>query len=1004
MESRPNFYLLLDLPYDPPEENEAVIQHALSKKKVEWGKKRNHPRDGQKIKYYLGLTQQILDVMSDPDRRIEEAAEAKDLAAKEALKKEKATNKKVDGIITVLSAKGYITNAELSSMEKDLKLTKNQFMKRITVPIKDEGAPGSSTTNKPEVLNPEKMKQIVHLLDQLDIEANTGSVPTLYDLLEQPSSANIKDLSTLSQELYQRYQNKGVSSDAAEYKKQLYSIANGIFKNESEKKKYDHSIQEKRFETVINYINIASLHGKVDFTVYKELVKQGVNEGLSKEEAKDRIKGYCQQKGILLLTSNMAKEEELDLHQCHFCGIVNNKDARHCKGCGHSLKNTCKNCQSSVENGTTHCTSCGQSFQALLYHDKLLKEGNYALSKQDLPYAEECFLKAEYNFRSQEVAAAKQKITTYKNEVQQQIIKVENEMKRKHYYRAEKELLLLNKLDRLTAEYSLFEREIANILNMTEKYLIQAASATNIKDTTRYYLEALECCADCQRAREKLNQLPPEAPAKVDGSVQAESIILSWPPSSSEGEIKYRIIRKEGTAPTHTQDGVIVGETGATSFTDKDAEAGKQYFYGIITKRFAAAAKKITQSQPVMRMLEVENLMAKPENGTIKLTWKAPIKTKIEVWKKENGVPLKRGDGVKLTGVKVNEVTDQDVSGEKQYGYLVICQYEDASGKFILSNGVSVLTMAMNIEPIVNLQVKYQHQKALIKRNETIEGEQLIFASSTPFTGLKAGDFYLHDQLRNEMNGKMQHSLNNSDWTELAMTNSQPLYALPVTKHGQATVIGQQKVLKYIPDVSNISGASDQKGDLYLKWNWPQDVEQVVVVYSEKEYSTDPKDAEAVQRHCSKVSYEAFNGYKIENIKSYKHLFITIYVGEEINGQTIYSEGARYFYTTAKPIEIQYRLDFKGLLKKKKVISVKSSDPSVASPELLLVKQQGRQPLSKDDGTEIFVVPQGTDLAKYEIDLSAHIDRNAYFKLFYANENDRTRFLLEAVGELTTGK
>ncbi|TXC90918.1 zinc ribbon domain-containing protein [Metabacillus litoralis] len=1006
MESRPNFYLLLDLPYDPPEENEVVIKQALDKKKIEWGKKRNHPRDAQKIKYYLGLSEQILDVMLDEDKRKEEATEAKEIAHKERLKKEKAINKRVDGVIKVLSAKGYITKVELASVEKDTKVAKDLILKRINVPIKDDkdGPTTSSTSSKQDVLNPEKIKQILHLLDQLDIEAKIGSIPTLYDLLEQPTTADIKTLSKLSQELYQRYQNKGVSTDAAEYKKQLYSIANGIFKNDSERTKYDNSLQEKRFETVVEYIKIASIHGKIDYTVYKELVKEAVNEGLGQDVAKDKIKSYCQQNGILLLTSNISKETELDLHQCHFCGVVNVKNSSHCKGCGYSLRNKCSHCQGLIESGSTHCTSCGQSVMGLVYHDKLLKEGYYALSRKNIILAEECFLKAEYNFKSQEVIVAQQKVSAYKKDIQQQIKKIEAEMKRKHYYQAEKELLLLKKLNREAVESIHFEREITTKLSIAENYLKQASAAKDLKSAASYYIEALDCSADCQRAREKLNQLPPDPAEKLECRLTSEAIALSWVPSPSTGELVYRIIRKEGAAPTHTQDGVMIGETSSNSFTDKDTEAGKQYFYALITKRLSAIAKAMTHGDPIMRMLEVENLSAKPENGAIKITWKAPLKTKIEVWKKENGIPLKRGDGTKLNGVKVNEVLDQDVSGDKQYGYLVICQYEDVNGKFILSNGKSVLTMALNIEPIVNILVKYQNQKALIKNNNVMEGEQIVYISQAPFTGFKLGDFYLYEQLKGEMNGNMQQPVLSNDWTEISLTANRPTYLLPVSKLGNAAVIGQQRVLKHIRDVSEISSTTDDKGDLYLKWNWPKDVEQVLVVYSEKEYPTDPRDAESVQRHCSKVSYEAFNGYKIDSIKAFDHLFITIYVGEELNGQTIYSEGTRYFYTNAKPIEIQYRVESKGFLKKKNVITINSSDITVGSPELIVVKQQGRQPLSKDDGTEIYVIPEGTDLSKYEIDLTAHMDRNAYFKLFYANQNDRTRFLLESIGELTTGK
>ena len=84
---RPNYYILLDLPFDPPVEDENQIRAALNKKLSEWRRNTNHPRLQQQVKYYISLKQNMEEVMlNDPQARKNEAAAAKNQAQAEQMK------------------------------------------------------------------------------------------------------------------------------------------------------------------------------------------------------------------------------------------------------------------------------------------------------------------------------------------------------------------------------------------------------------------------------------------------------------------------------------------------------------------------------------------------------------------------------------------------------------------------------------------------------------------------------------------------------------------------------------------------------------------------------------------------------------------------------------------------------------------------------------------------------------------------------------------------------
>lgn len=72
-----NYFLLLELSFDPPENNEEKIKAAISAKRAQWSKEKNNPQKKAAVSEYLENLDKITAVMLDPKARKDEAAKAK---------------------------------------------------------------------------------------------------------------------------------------------------------------------------------------------------------------------------------------------------------------------------------------------------------------------------------------------------------------------------------------------------------------------------------------------------------------------------------------------------------------------------------------------------------------------------------------------------------------------------------------------------------------------------------------------------------------------------------------------------------------------------------------------------------------------------------------------------------------------------------------------------------------------------------------------------------------
>ena len=134
---RINFYQLLELPINPPEDDFQAIDIAITKKQTAWSRLRNHPTKGIQARHNISLLPEIRRVMLDSKLRQEEAR-----AAVEALKKRlKSIFKMVDRHIDLVGSKGQILPEEIERIAARHEIKPQLVEKRVERWQKRRGSP-----------------------------------------------------------------------------------------------------------------------------------------------------------------------------------------------------------------------------------------------------------------------------------------------------------------------------------------------------------------------------------------------------------------------------------------------------------------------------------------------------------------------------------------------------------------------------------------------------------------------------------------------------------------------------------------------------------------------------------------------------------------------------------------------------------------------------------------------------------------------------------------------
>jgi hypothetical protein len=846
--SRENFYILLGL--DPSVEDPKVIEATIMAKSAEWSKDRNHPTDGNKFSQYLGWVPQMRKILiNDPALRKTEADEARQLHRQ----KQKEAYEEIDRAVKVIASKGHIFQSEFNKLVAQYKLPEAEVRSRVKVPIKPDPA-GSAVPD--DGIKPIESS----VFRAIEADLKVLGKKDLYGFLGVTSNSSLTTLTTKTDEIDNETKNKADKGAVFTATRSLIGHCKTIFKSEDSRKGYEKAAQLASLQTLLPLLHLAGEDGVIDAHEYEELVTAGMEKGNKKEAVEAFLKNEISKKKWSL---TVHADSSLDqLSGCGVCGTLNKTSAQFCSNCAAPLKIACPQCGKENPNSNRGCFNCGFAIGDMLNALPLIRQAQEALAVGALGDAERLLNQAAMFWKNKpEIETLRSEIRKRRGEQDTQIAEIQALTQKNQFYAAHNLLLkatpdILND-GRVAAYRAQIEKNIA----AAESLLARAKTSASSAEQEELLLQCLSLCRDCQAAEQMLAHLPPEPPEKLTAQLDNNVVTLRWMPVRSRDALQYRVLRRQGAAPTHPSDGESLGDTAQTFFQDSGGQTGQTYFYGIFTLRRGALSAKCAISEALTKIANVENVAVQPGNGRIALQWKSPENARrIEVWAKKGQPPARRGDGDMLAGVRFDGVVHESLANEQVYGYLIVAVFQDMYGKEVFAPGVPASGAAtMPPQAVAGLKL-YPNGEMLEIQWPTVPGKAEhieIFFSEQPFQNFSG------EHLRADFSSKNQTAkvpVSQPGKATFRFPHHGLFYFLPVSVKGNLYIAGQQEKAAHLAKVTGLSGTVSDEG-LRLEWKFPAGAQKALVSWKESIGSFAP-----ARKEVTEAEYQRERGCILRNI------------------------------------------------------------------------------------------------------------------------------------------
>ncbi|MDD3082166.1 MAG: DUF1566 domain-containing protein [Desulfobacterales bacterium] len=330
---RENFYLLLNLSADPPEEDPRVIDDAIRNKQAEWSRRRSHPTKSLQSQRYIALIPEIRRVMGDDNLRRKEAAgacrdeltrineklaeidrhlrvrmskgfvsedEIANLAASfgfpadqlrvRVIELETDKLAKIDRQIEMRMWKGYVTEKEVARLAEDFGALKSIIRSRIRCILLQA-----------DPVNAPKVEPLDASLTSL-IQKNLSIIgkDSLYAFLELPSGSDIETLQRKAAdkqaEMLRSARKDALVTAAAE----LAGVCLSVFGRQKSRLAYDVYRARSLLSKLDAAIDASVENGVICREYFESLIRNAADLDMDYENAAEYIRQHCRKKGWLI--------------------------------------------------------------------------------------------------------------------------------------------------------------------------------------------------------------------------------------------------------------------------------------------------------------------------------------------------------------------------------------------------------------------------------------------------------------------------------------------------------------------------------------------------------------------------------------------------------------------------------------------------------------------------------------------------------------------------------
>lgn len=984
-----NCYLLLELDFDPPVEDQNVIDQRIEEKRKFWSINSNDFKRGAEYKKYLDMLPEIKRIMCDPLERKKQSEAAcnhvytqldKDLNI--LGRSGEITEDVVEKIATVKKLSVDIVNKRASALGIKIGKKKADFDSDYNKYYKNKPVNADVFNGMKNFLNPFNKDNFYDFL-------NPGTIPNMDKL-------PCDKLTQFAKEKKEKFNKNDSNSSSG---KKVCEACELTFKDENSKTIYDEYLAWCKRRSILDDakriaqmagLELSNAQGDIYIGQLTELFKD-------RELAKNVLIAFCKVEKIAYNLNPTQRNNE-NIKVCR-CGHINDvSDGRAvCQNCGNELIIKCPNPTCGVENDANiKVCKCGFKFENIDKALALCDLAEYSIKKLDFEVANVHLKDAErYWPGSSKVKAIREQLEESKQRIGDIAVNMRKAVKEKLYYEAKEQYATLQRSFPEFKEADL-EEEMSIAIETAKSYYDIARSVSNETDIIENCVKAHENCCDYPGVRELISKYPPQMPTNLrilpDGNTKTN--ILSWDESTSDGVIYYYIVRKKDAIPINTKDGEFVGRVNICSFNDCNILSGIFYYYAIFAERAGVYSRPLTSKIPALNLFEIANVKITTGDSMLQLEWDPiPSGSTVELFRNTDGDKEEHINSNNSSGY-----LDSGLENDKVYNYR-LCLVYNVNGQKQTSKGITISGIPTRLpNAIESLSVNPVQDNTFQAVWENPENSEVQVYCSTDRPEYKFGEVVPQSMLDSKMRRLAITKTAYNSGTFQFQGDGLLYISAVVIKSGSAVIGAISRASKgKTVTIKNIAAVNDK---IHIFTDSPKGTTGFVVLYRFDKYPIDICDKKAIRKYISLKQYQHDNALIINDLKQ-KNYYFSVFAEFSIDGEKDYSSGADYLFENASKEVITYSISLAkklfGFGESSVKIDFEAENESFILPDIDIVSAVEHIPIFKESAKLFYSIPTQpvTGSLQVKIPLPKNIERETYVKAFLKNKESQSFYQLQ---------
>ena len=969
-----NYFILLELPFDPPESDTNKINEAIAKKQAQWSRDQSNPVKKAKASEYLADLENIKKVMLDPATRKQEADKAKQIKDSKA--------KELEAKLKLYRAKGDTLS------EKDLKQLVKIFGpfgftdKEITKKF-GTGSKKEEKIDPSEVLDKTQVRNVKTYMQQIDMKDKT-----LYEFLGLASTASCTQLCEAADTTKKKILAKGDKSGRDNAIQSLCGLCVVIFKDAASKRKYDNYVNLTKYAAVNDAVDELALSNqkKIEPKMKESLIDIAVGQyNLSVSDASVYINHYCEYMGYALPENKII---------CGLCGTENPAGTTNCIKCGKPLIILCPACGAENNNSAKACAKCGFDLTKMDTAVELLRQAKEKHAQRDLEEAEKHVKQAKaYWPNHPDILALEKTISEERKKAADTIAAIMQDIQEKRMYAAQTKIDQAKAVG-FTVDPSV-STKVASVIAEVESQLAAMRSSSGDQAFT-IAMKLTEVISDSDELNQSVKKFPPEEVSSLKCKRTGNEITLSWAPSSSIGDISYQVVRKENTHPNGPTDGTTVYSGKELTFTDSSVPTNTVIYYSVFATRIGVPSKAARLDEAIAIVDKVTKIKAVGGDEMITLSWqKASTVTEIRVFK-YRGFDRPQDDNAYelIPSARLDGLTVNGLENGTNYWFAVSAGHT-LNGKTYFSEKVYLSAVPQKpAKPLQNFTVQLIDEVFQAKWDKSEWDVIFLYAKQKPEYAV--GTIYDLNELLLKYE-KIDINLKSLTEAEFRLNFVGECYIIPGVINASNVILNTAAYISSVPGAKDISyDLNSAATEMYVNFTWPKKIDRSVLVYRMDTYPTGIDDPLAHKVECSKRQYDANEGILISN-PAKGTFYAEVYTYFETDNHRVYSDPCRALLSNEPQKDVLYTLKYKkgGFFNKKCTLTVEiETDGGCVFPSFVIVSKFKSTPLKRGDGDVVCSVSENTEIKNthtFEFEVQP-MRPDTRLKMFFLNDKNYKSF------------